>query len=160
MRALLLFVLVSAAGCANPIPTVESATESEMELRERVEHYYETLSARNWEAYRDFFWPEASLTTVWQPPGEAAPRVVFTSIDDFIANAGQGPDSKPIFEENLLSQEVRILENLGQVWARYEARFGDSTSVSTWRGVDAFTWMMHDGEWRIASMAYTNEADD
>ena len=145
-------------GCGPP-DAADAPTEAEAELRNRVERYYATLTARNWEAYRDFFWPEATLTTVWQPPGEDAPRVVMTSIEQFIENTDQGPDSKPIFEENLLGQDARLLENLGQVWARYEARFGDSTNVMTWRGVDAFTWMRHDGEWRIVSMAYTNEPE-
>jgi hypothetical protein len=36
------------------------------------------------------------------------------------------------------------------------ARFGDSTDVATWRGIDAFTLMKHDGRWRIVSLAYTD----
>jgi len=47
--------------------------------------------------------------------------------------------------------------NLAHVWARYEATFGDSASVATWRGVDAFTWMKHDGRWQIVALAYTDE---
>lgn len=161
MRLLLSGLLLVLVGCGEPQPrTIEgSDPQAEAELRQRVEEYYRTLSARDWEEYRTYFWPNASLTTVWQPPGETAERVVMTSIGDFIENAGAGPDSQPIFEERLISQELRIVENLGQVWAHYEARFGDSSDVATWRGVDAFNWMKHNGEWRIVGMAYANEPE-
>jgi len=41
-------------------------------------------------------------------------------------------------------------------WARYTARFGDPGSVRTWKGIDAFTLMRHEGRWRIVSLAYTD----
>jgi hypothetical protein len=129
----------------------------EQTVRAEVARYYQDMSARDWRAYERHFWPGATLTTVWQPPGEPAPRVAIMTIDQFLAQTGAGPDSKPVFEERLLGQEVRLTGNLAQVWARYEARFGDSTSVATWRGIDAFTWMKHDGQWRIVALAYTDE---
>jgi hypothetical protein len=42
------------------------------------------------------------------------------------------------------------------MWAHYTARSGDSTDVATWRGLDAFTLMKHDGRWRIVALAYTD----
>lgn len=48
---------------------------------------------------------------------------------------------------------------LPPVWAHYAARFGDSTNVATWRGIDAFTWMKHNGQWRIVALAYIDEPD-
>jgi hypothetical protein len=126
-------------------------------LRASVAACYREMSARDWPAYRARFWPQATLTTVWQPPGEPRPRVVVTTIESFLAHTAQGPDSKRIFEERLLGQEVRVTGNLAQVWARYEARFGDPGNVAVWRGIDAFTWMKHDGTWRITGLAYTDE---
>jgi hypothetical protein len=126
-------------------------------VREEVAQYYRDMSARDWSAYRSHFWPGATLTTVWAPPGAAGPKVAIMTIEQFLAQTGAGPDSKPLFEERLLGQEVRVMGNLAQVWARYEARFGDSTSVATWRGIDAFTWMKHEGRWRIVALAYTDE---
>jgi len=129
----------------------------EAAIRSAVARYYADMSARNWPAYAAHFWPRATLTTVWQPPGEQGPRVVVATIDEFLARTAEGPDSKPIFEERLLAQDARVTGNLAQVWARYEARFGDSSNVATWRGVDAFIWMKHAGEWRIVALAYTDE---
>lgn len=154
MRLLILLLVAGFFACRSDQPGSDPATR---EVDSLVAQYYREMSARNWSAYRDHFWPQATLTTVWQPPGEAEPKVVVTTIESFLANTAQGPDSKPIFEERLLSNETRVVADLAHVWARYEARFGDSSSVMTWRGIDAFTWMKHDGRWRIVSVAYTDE---
>ena len=37
--------------------------------------------------------------------------------------------------------EVRVQGNLVQVWARYQARFGEPGNVVEWSGVDALTLM-------------------
>ena len=50
--------------------------------------------------------------------------------------------------------KVRFTGNLAQVWATYEARFGDPDDVQEWNGIDAFTLMKHNGRWRISSLAY------
>ena len=160
MRLLLVAALLLLAGCeVHRAPPAAVGGDDRM-VREQVAQYYRDMSARDWSAYGAHFWPGATLTTVWQPPGEPAPRVAITTIDQFLAQTGAGPDSKPIFEERLVAQEVRLSGNLAQVWARYEATFGDSVSVSTWRGIDAFTWMKHDGRWRIVALAYTDESGE
>lgn len=122
-----------------------------------LERYYRDFSAREWEAYAGHFWPGATLTTVWAPPGESGPRVVATTVPDFVRQAPMGPGSQPIFSERMLDADVRLHGNLAQAWARYEVRFGTADSIATWRGIDAFTLMAHDGRWRIVSLAYTDE---
>lgn len=122
-----------------------------------VEQYYADFSARDWERYAGYFWPGATLTTVWQPPGEPAPRVVTTSIEEFVAQAPEGPGSRQIFEERMTEAHVRAEGNLAQVWASYDARFGDPGDIQEWSGVDAFTLMRFDGRWRIVALAYSND---
>lgn len=123
----------------------------------RIEQYYVDFSARDWTRYADHFWPGATLTTVFQPEGETVPRVVITSIESFIAQAPQGPGSKPVFEERMTSADVWASGNLAQVWARYHARFGDPGNLQEWTGIDAFTLLRHEGQWRIVSLTYTND---
>ena len=149
-RAVLLLggLVAGASACAD---------RTEGELRAAVSQYYLDMSRRDWPAYAGHFWPGATLTTAWQPPGEPAERVVVTTIEEFLAQTPQGPDSKPIFEERLLEQDVDVQGDVAQVRARYEARFGDSLQVETWRGTDAFTWLRHDGKWRIAALVYAND---
>ncbi len=157
VRIALPALLCAVAGCAAP---GRPAAENAGELAAAIEQYYRDFSARDWARFRDHFHPGATLTTVWQPPGESSPRVVVTTIDEFLKHTSEGPDSKPIFEELPLDSEVTITGILAQVWSRYEARFGDAEQVATWQGVDAFTWMKHAGRWRIVSLAYTNLPDE
>ncbi len=125
-------------------------------LLTEVNQYYADMSARNWEAYTSHFWPGAHLTTVWQPPGADSLQVVMTTIEEFVKQADEGPGSQPIFEEKLLDAEINVYNNLAAVWASYTAKFGSEDSLMEWQGIDAFTYMKHDGEWRITSISYTN----
>ena len=124
------------------------------EILAELRQYYADFSERDWTKFSDHFWSGATLTTVWQLPGENAPRVVTISVPEFVEQAPQGPGSKPVFEEKMTGAKVRVIGNLAQVWATYEARFGDPGNVQEWNGIDAFTLMKHNGRWRITSLAY------
>lgn len=140
-----------------------STTEANLEaaareaILEELRGYYRDLSALDSAAFADRFWPGADITTAWQPPGEAAVRVVVTPVPAFIAQWPQGPGSQPIFEEWMLGADVRLQGDLAQVWARYGARFGDSTAVREWQGIDAFTLMRTGGRWRIVELAFAGD---
>jgi hypothetical protein len=147
-RLLTVLLVAALASCAGP------RSGAAVDVRTAVQHYYDVLSARDWQAYRRCFWPAATLTTVWQPPGSDAPAVVTTTIDEFLAHTAEGPGAQPIFEERLLAAEVTVVGDLATVWARYEAVFGAPGALVSWQGMDAFTWMRFDGQWRIVSVAY------
>ena len=123
-------------------------------VRHAVESYYRAFSDRDWDRFAWHFWPGATLTSIWAPPGEESARVVATSIPEFIAQAPAGPGSREIFEERPLAMDIRTEGGLAQVWARYAARFGDPGEIMEWEGIDAFTLLRHDGEWRISSLSY------
>jgi hypothetical protein len=103
-RLLTVLLVAALASCVGP------RSGAAVDVRTAVQHYYDVLSARDWQAYRRCFWPAATLTTVWQPPGSDAPAVVTTTIDEFLAHTAEGPGAQPIFEERLLAAEV-ILAN-------------------------------------------------
>jgi hypothetical protein len=119
--------------------------------------YYRDLSDRNWEAFADHFWPGATITTVWPPPGASAPQVTVTTVPEFVAAAPEGPGSKAIFEESMLDARIRRTGALAQAWVRYQARFGDPGDVREWNGLDAFTLMQHEGRWRIVALAFASD---
>ncbi|MCP3905981.1 MAG: nuclear transport factor 2 family protein [Planctomycetes bacterium] len=157
--AVLALAAAVAGGCESAPKVKDTPTAvPEDVLREEVlgevNRYYEDLSARNWIRFADHFWPRATMTTIWQPPGENTMRVYTSSVAEFVARAPEGPGSKPIFEETLLSADVRVVDSLAHVWARYHARFGDPDNIVEWTGIDAITLMKHQGRWRIVSMAY------
>ncbi len=155
-RDLLPTSLLLLAACATDTGRAPVEDQVRREILEEVTSYYRDFSERDWNAFAEHFWPGATLTTVWQAPGESAPRVVATTVPRFIEQAPLGPDSKPIFEERMDRAEVRSQGNLAHVWAHYTARFGDSGHVASWQGIDAFTLMKHDGRWRIVALAYTD----
>ncbi len=135
----------------------ESVDAARREILGELERYYTDFSARDWTAFSAHFWPGAVVTTIWQPPGEPALRVVTITVPDFVARAPNGPGSKPIFEEKIDGKiELRLHTNLVQAWVPYAVRFGDSAKVDTWKGYDAITLMRHENRWRIASIGYTD----
>lgn len=156
-------VTVLAAACTRPEPAAEEmAPPQEVvtpdSIRDQVlavvEQYYADLSNRDWPNVRGHFWPGAILTTIWEPPGEPAERVVSTTIEAFIEQAPQGPGSREIFSESMTTAFVRGNNDLAQVWAGYDARFGDPGDIQEWSGIDAITLIRFEGSWRISSIAY------
>ena len=154
--ALALWLAPSACTPDNPLPVDEAVVTSplELEVREVLESYYATFSARDWERFQDHFWPGATMTTIWMPPGEEAERVVATTVPDFVAQAPLGPGSRAVFEERMDSVSIVVDGNLAQAWARYQARFGDPGEILEWAGIDAFSLLKHQGTWRIVSLTY------
>ena len=132
----------------------EAAPEEHVGVRLALEAYYDAFSDRDWPRFRESFWSGATLTTVWQPPGEDAPRVEAVTVPEFVARAPEGPGSREIFEERMLSADVRTRGDLATAWVRYRARFGDPGEVAEWEGTDVVTLLRHDGAWRIVSLAY------
>ncbi len=120
--------------------------------------YYQAFSDRDWDRFAGHFWPGATLTTVWQPPGAPGEMVVITSLADFVAKAPEGPGSREIFEERMSAAAVLLAApDLATVFARYYARFGDPGAVHRWEGTDVFTLMRFNGEWRIVALAYASD---
>jgi hypothetical protein len=132
---------------------------AEREVRLTLESYYDAFSDRDWSRFADHFWPGATLTTIWMPPGEAAERVVVTSIPAFVEQAPLGPGSREIFEERMTSARITVHGELAHAWVEYAARFGDPGEVVEWRGIDAFTLLRHGGEWKISSLVYVSDSE-
>lgn len=136
----------------------QGARESDrQDILAELRSYYRDLSDRDWEDFQDHFWPGATLTTVWKPPGEPEANVVATTVPEFVEQAPAGPGSREIFEEWMTDHDMILSKDLAQVWASYRARFGDPGDVEEWSGVDAFTLVKHDGRWKITSLAYSSD---
>ena len=52
---------------------------------------------------------------------------------------------------------LHVHGNPTRVWAHDLTRFGDSGAVATRCGIDAFTLMKHDGEWKVVARCFTDE---
>ncbi|WKZ58357.1 MAG: nuclear transport factor 2 family protein [Cyclobacteriaceae bacterium] len=116
--------------------------------------YYRIMSDRDWIKYKTFFIDNASLTTIWQTESDSVPGIFSVSIDEFIDQTPQGPDSQPIFEERMISHEITVKGNLAQAWVKYEAAFGTDENLMRWKGYDQFSLIRFKVEWRIVSIVY------
>lgn len=159
-----MLLLVLAVGCtqSGDLTLLQEGSDSSVaktEVRQVLESYYSAFSDRDWPRFEDHFWPGATITTIWAPAGELAERVVATSIPDFVAHAPEGPGSMEIFEERMLSAQIRVEGGLAQAWARYHARFGDPGEVTEWGGVDAFTLLRFEGQWKIATLVFMPDSE-
>jgi hypothetical protein len=138
--------------------TSERNVDSETaQLQQLLVDYYQTMSDRDWKRYQTFFSKEATLTTVWQSESDSIPQLFSVTISEFIAQTPQGPDSQPIFEEKMVDSEISIRNNLAQAWVKYEARFGTSDHLMEWKGIDLFSFIKFENEWKIVSLAYESE---
>ena len=154
---LALVILLTPGGVHAQVETLEPqpvADSLRAEILGFLTSYYDAFSDRDWDRFAAHFWPDATLTTVWQPPGKASPRVVVSTVDQFVEQAPQGPGSREIFEERMLAAEVHARAGLASVFTHYRARFGDPGEVTEWEGTDSFSLMQHQGEWRIVALTF------
>ncbi len=145
---------------ADSLARLEEDPTARVQVDAALRTYYRRFSARDWRAFRQSFWPGAIITTRWTPPGArgGGPRVEVQTLDDFIRRAPEGPGRLAVFSEAPIHLHVRGYGDLADAWVVYRARFGMTRdSVAVFHGVDAFQLLRHDGQWRIVSLAFTQE---
>ncbi len=128
------------------------------ELEQLIRDYYQMMSDRDWQAYAEYFTDRAVLTTVWQAHPDSLATININTISEFVAKTKDGPDSQPIFEETPNTIEIsRRGEGLASAWAHYDAKFGTEEELMTWSGYDLFSFIQHNGKWKIASLTFASE---
>ena len=133
-------VLIVAGGCTSQsvrtgdltahMPTIPAPEEPGVyraqllraEIMAELTSYYKDFSDRHWNRFATHFWPGATITTIWAPSGETARRVVASTVEQFVAEAALGPDSKSIFSERMGESEIHLHGNLAIVWAAIGVR--------------------------------------
>lgn len=162
MRVLVLVVAVVLAGCRieriEPGSAGRSRAAGDSAIEAALETYYDRFSRRAWSEVRESFWPGAVIATRWVRPGTADTVVDLIPLETFLARTGEGPDLLDVFGERMVRHELRRYGDLAVVWAIFEATFAMPGEVpATHYGVDAFQLLAHGGEWRIVSLAFTQE---
>ena len=128
--------------------------DSTKEIQDLLTQYYQVMSDRDWVHYKAFFIEGATLTTIWQAPESNSPAMSHFSIDEFIHQTKDGPDSQPIFEEKMTGSEIDVRGQLASAWIRYKAKFGSESHLMEWSGTDLFTLIKDNSSWKIVSLAY------
>ena len=141
---------------APPPPGARAADEAA--ILTALNTYYDRLSRRSWREFRTSFWPGAIIAVRWHAPADVRPTVHIQTLDQFLAETKNGPDRLAVFEEQMVHHEVRAYGDLAAVWATFRATFGwPGQTPTTHFGVDAFQLLKGQGEWRIVSLAFTEE---
>lgn len=140
----------------------EEVKDDKKAVVDAMQGCYRFLSSRDFLALRECFWPQAIITTYWnRTPKSKAPEVYVQYLEEFIVNASRSFGQFTQFSQTSLSHELMIYDNVAQVWSVYEMKFTTKDGKSmTWRGVDMFHFMRHDGQWRIVALTYTKESPD
>ena len=154
---LLSFFSILYFSCCSSENNTETIATEEKELYNILTDYYQTMSNRDWNRYKTFFIDKAILTTIWQENQDSIPKIFTSSITEFIAKTGEGPDSQPIFEEKMIDAKISVKGGLAQAWVKYEAKFGTAEALMEWKGYDLFSFMRFEKEWKIISIAYEAE---
>ena len=47
--------------------------------------------------------------------------------------------------------------NLANAWVKYEAKFGTKDQLMEWKGIDLFSFIKYNEEWKIVSIVYESE---
>jgi hypothetical protein len=146
---------------SSPAPATQENDQDRREVLNEITRYYRDMSCKEGHllpAFQAHFWSGATITTIWQSKGHDKPEVLVTPVPDFVLQSPSGPCSQPVFEEKMENAEVKIHHGLAQVWAHYNARFGKLEKLDEWSGIDAFTLLKHDSQWKIVSLVFRSDS--
>jgi hypothetical protein len=123
----------------------------EMEVHETVVHFLELLGELRFYALGQYMTEDANVITArWSKSGYVN-RV--QSGEEWLAGMMEGPGPQP-FREELTNVEIEVASGeLAQVRAEFE--IVRDTGVASF-GVDFFTLVRQDDQWKLASVAFTS----
>jgi Domain of unknown function (DUF4440) len=129
------------------------------DFRDMTHSLYRVVSAapgqRDWSSVRRYYHPEARLVRTGLNP-DGSPFALVMSLDAYIENVEQL--LKEIrFSEVELVHEAVVFGNVARLTSVYEFTRRSSTETINGRGVNFFTLICHEGQWRIMSIVWDNE---
>jgi hypothetical protein len=123
-----------------------------------LRQYYARTTARQWSLVQGCFWPRASITTVMRAARGGVEKVRTVTIEEAVEQAVTMKACPASFSDEIARANVETYGPLAEAWVTYRWKCGVAPdTVMTHYGIDAFHLMKHDGEWRIASLTYTQE---
>jgi hypothetical protein len=132
---------------------------SELEVYDVLERFYRDFAHGDWNAMQERFWPGASVIAIRtrEQRGDKQggdKQVVNEPIESCIerlrANVAR---AKPL-EIALIEHRIVPTGSIAQASIQYSAVDKSGDAPQGWSGTDAFTLVRHEGQWRIASLAF------
>jgi hypothetical protein len=130
------------------------------DFRQMTAALYRVLSVapaqRDWEALRPLYHPEARLVRTGVGP-DGKPFVHVFTLDAYIENIRQLLDDETRFSEVEIAQESVVFGNVARLTSVYEFSWQSPKETRRGRGVNFFTLVCEDGQWRVMSIVWDNE---
>ena len=129
------------------------------DFRHMTQALYRVVSAapgeRDWSSVRRYYHPEARLVRTGLN-ADGSPFALVMSLDAYIANV-EALLKDIRFSEIELVHDALVFGNAARLTSVYEYTRRSSTQTTRGRGVNFFTLIRQDGEWRIMSIVWDNE---
>lgn len=131
-----------------------------IDFRDLTAALYRVVSAapaqRDWSEVRRYYHPQARLARTGVGP-DGAPFVSVFSLDDYMENVRQLLDGDTRFSEVEIAQESVVFGNVARLTSVYEFTWQSPRQTRRGRGVNFFTLVHENGQWRIMSIVWDNE---
>jgi hypothetical protein len=129
------------------------------DFRELTRALYSVVSAapehRDWDGIRHYYHPEARLVRTGINP-DGSPFVSVFTLDTYIENVRQVLEGVR-FSEVEVAQESVVFGNVARLTSVYEYTRQTANETTRGRGVNFFTLVHQDGQWRVMSIVWDNE---
>lgn len=90
---------------------------------------------------------------------ESPPKII--TIEQFVSTDPYGLRKGEVFNEEMTGFPDIVIHDprLAQVKAAYRGEFGSSSRLNRWTGIDGFTLVKSNGQWKIFSLVSANKYD-
>jgi hypothetical protein len=122
-----------------------------------VRQYYQRLGARDWPAFRELFWPGATITVRTVAERQRTAQVAVLTMDEFLRQTLNGRDRLPPRVE-VEQARVNTYTEFADAWVVWRGAASRRRTAPVPRGLDAFHLVKRGGQWRVVSVLTTRES--
>jgi len=133
------------------MPGHVAAQEDESQVLATVQRFFDSMTARDTASAQDILVMDATYFSVRQGTDGTVMRG--STNRQYVEQLATPGD---LFEEQMFDPRVLIHKDIAVVWTRYNFHINGAFSHC---GVDAFSLVRANGEWKIAGIVYTVESE-
>ena len=120
-------------------------------ITQKINDFFTALEKRDTALYRSLVMPQGQI---WRTrPKDGVQKSDMRSFVTDIENLSKGTD---LYIERAISMDIQLEAGIASAWVPYTFDLNGKRSHC---GVDVFTFMLVEGQWKITSLAYTVEPD-
>ncbi len=145
------FIGIAVVGVLMSLATPEQAGAQEEEVLATVQRFFDSMTAKDTAAARQILIMDATYFSVREDDGGTKMRG--STNREYVEQLATTADD---LQERMSDPQVMVHEGIAVVWTPYEFHVNGEFSHC---GVDAFSLVRIDGQWKIAGIVYTVERE-